>query len=73
MDTYVYTTSRSVQETEELPKDFTRLFTENLFTIEPTHIPEAVALYQQLSVKHEPLTLIQPEFECPQPPLRSVT
>jgi intraflagellar transport protein 52 len=33
-------------------------------------IPEAVALYDQLNVKHEQLSLIPPQFEVPLPPLR---
>ncbi|KAG5178614.1 Intrafragellar transport 52, osm-6-like protein, partial [Tribonema minus] len=58
-----------LQETEELPRDFTKLFNENLFKFDMDVIPEAVALYEQLDVKHEPLTLIPPTFECPLPPL----
>eukprot|EP00913_Durusdinium_trenchii_P033272 g31148.t1 len=33
-------------------------------------IPEAVKLYHQLGVKHEPLTLIPPQFETPMPALQ---
>ena len=33
-------------------------------------IPEAVNLYGDLRVKHEPLSLIPPQFECPQPDLQ---
>merc|ERR1719410_2820521 len=33
-------------------------------------IPEIVKLYEQLVVKHEPLTLIPPQFETPMPSLK---
>ncbi|ETK82527.1 hypothetical protein F441_12369 [Phytophthora nicotianae CJ01A1] len=60
-----------MQESEELPKDFTRLFDDSLFKFDTSLIPEAVNLYRELGVKHEPLTLIPPQFECPLPPLKS--
>ncbi|KAF4028348.1 putative ABC transporter domain-containing protein [Phytophthora infestans] len=60
-----------MQESEDLPKDFTRLFDDSLFKFDTSLIPEAVNLYRELGVKHEPLTLIPPQFECPLPPLKS--
>ncbi|RLN90031.1 hypothetical protein BBJ28_00010220 [Nothophytophthora sp. Chile5] len=60
-----------MQESEELPKDFTRLFDDSLFKFDTSLIPEAVSLYRELGLKHEPLTLIPPQFECPLPPLKS--
>ena len=33
-------------------------------------VPEARRLYEELGVKHEPLTLIPPQFETPLPALR---
>ncbi|OQS01756.1 Intraflagellar Transport Protein 52 [Achlya hypogyna] len=59
-----------MQEGEELPKDFTKLFDNSLFKFDTSLIPEAVALFKDLGVKHEPLTLIPPQFECPLPPLK---
>jgi intraflagellar transport protein 52 len=59
-----------MQESEELPKDFTRLFDSNLFKFDTNLIPEAVSLYKDLGVKHEPLSLIPPQFETPLPPLK---
>lgn len=50
-----------MQESEELPKDFTRLFDSALFKFDTSLIPEAVNLYKELGVKHEPLTLIPPQ------------
>ena len=58
-----------LQETEEVTKDFTTLFDDSLFKFDTSLIPEAVALYSQLEVKHEPLSLIPPQFEHPLPPL----
>jgi intraflagellar transport protein 52 len=43
--------------------------TKHTTQFDTTAIPEAVALFEQLSVKHEPLTLIPPTFECPLPQL----
>jgi intraflagellar transport protein 52 len=50
-----------MQESEELPKDFTKLFDNTLFKFDTSLIPDAVALYKELGVKHEPLTLIPPQ------------
>ena len=59
-----------LQETEEVTKDFTTLFDDALFKFDTSLIPEAVDLYTQLDVKHEPLSLIPPQFEHPLPPLQ---
>lgn len=59
-----------LQENEPLPRDFTQLFDESLFKFDTDLIPEAVKLYSQLGVKHEPLTLIPPQFETPMPELQ---
>jgi len=58
-----------LQESDELPKDFTTLFSNNLFKFDTDLIPEAIDLFRQLNVKHEPLTLIPPPFETPMPEL----
>ena len=49
-----------LEQPEELPKDFTKLFEENLFKFSTDLIPESIALYQKLGVKHDILTLIPP-------------
>lgn len=49
-----------LQESDELPKDFTTLFNEKLFKFDTDLIPECLDLYKQIGVKHEPLTLIPP-------------
>lgn len=59
-----------LQENEPLPRDFTQLFDDSLFKFDTDLIPEGVKLYQQLGVKHEPLTLIHPQFETPMPALQ---
>ena len=59
-----------LQEGEELPVDFTELFDHSLFKYDVSMIPEAVRLYDKLGVKHEPLSLIPPQFEVPLPPLQ---
>ena len=59
-----------LQESEPLPRDFTKLFDLKLYGFSPLLTTEAVALFDKLGVKHEPLTLIPPQFECPLPPLR---
>lgn len=56
-----------LQDMEELPTDFTKLFNDTMFQLDTNLIPEAVDLYKALGVKHEPLTLIPPQFECPLP------
>jgi len=57
------------QVEDELPKDFMKVFDETLFGFNTKLIPETVKLFDQLNVKHEPLTLIPPQFELPLPPL----
>jgi len=59
-----------LQETEELPVDFTTLFDHNLFKFDTNMVPAAIELYKKMNVKHETLTLIPPQFEVPLPPLQ---
>mmetsp|Transcript_20147 Transcript_20147/g.17287 ORF Transcript_20147/g.17287 Transcript_20147/m.17287 type:complete len:109 (+) Transcript_20147:727-1053(+) len=49
-----------LQESEELPRDFTVLFDSGLYKYDTNLIPEAIDLYGQVNLKHEPLTLIPP-------------
>lgn len=58
-----------LQEADELPRDFTRLTDDSLFTYNTNLVPEVVNLYKCLGVKPGPLTLIAPEFETPTLPL----
>ncbi len=59
-----------LQEGEEVPRDWTTMYDDSLFKFNTSLIPEAVALYEKLSVKKAPLTLIPPQFETPLPPLQ---
>ncbi|KAI9353849.1 hypothetical protein BDR26DRAFT_910587 [Obelidium mucronatum] len=59
-----------LQESEDVPKDFTTLFDVKLFNFDTSLVPEAIKLYDELRLKHEPLSLIQPQFETPLPPLQ---
>lgn len=59
-----------LQEGEELPLDFMKLFDHDLFKFGTHMIPEAVKIYERLGVKHEPLSLIPPQFDVPLPPLQ---
>lgn len=59
-----------LQEGQELPGNWTTLFDDTLFKLDTSLVPEAVALYSRLGVKKAPLTLINPQFETPLPPLQ---
>ncbi len=59
-----------LQETEDLPADFTKMFEHKLYDYNTDLVPDAVTLYERLNVKHEPLSLIPPQFEVPLPPLQ---
>ena len=58
-----------LQESDEIPADYTRLFEQRLFSISTQLVPSAIRAYEQLGVKHEQLRLISPQFETPLPPL----
>jgi len=59
-----------LHESDELPSDFTALFDHRMYSINTKALPESLALYDKLNVKHAPLTLIPPQFEVPLPPLQ---
>ncbi|CBH16719.1 intraflagellar transport protein component,putative [Trypanosoma brucei gambiense DAL972] len=60
----------AVEQQEELPRDFTKLFQIETFKLDTDMIPEVVEAYEKLNVKQEPLTLIPPEFLTPLPPVK---
>mmetsp|Transcript_21008 Transcript_21008/g.72574 ORF Transcript_21008/g.72574 Transcript_21008/m.72574 type:complete len:356 (+) Transcript_21008:875-1942(+) len=62
-----------LQENDELPRNFTKLFNDDLFRFDTDVVPEVVQLYELLHVKHEALSLIPPSFEYPLPPLQPAT
>lgn len=43
------------------------MFDDQLFKFDTNLIPDSVKLYETLKVKHEPLSLIPPQFETPLP------
>ena len=60
-----------LQESSELPQDFTKLFSTKLYNFDTHLVPEACNLYKQMEVKQEHLTLIPPTFETPMPSLQA--
>ena len=60
-----------LQESDELPRDFTTMFNDKLYKFDTDLIPEAIKLFGTLGVKHEPITLIPPQFETPMPALQA--
>ena len=59
-----------LQQAKPLPQDLGELLCEDMVSYDTNLIPDVVELYKKLGVKHEPLTLIRPEFERPIPRLR---
>lgn len=60
----------AVEQQEELPRDFTKLFQLDTFKLDTDKIPDVIDAYDKLGVKLEPLTLIPPEFLTPLPPVK---
>ena len=42
-----------LQESADLPKDFTKLFDTQLFSLDTDLVPEVAKLYKQLKVEHK--------------------
>ncbi|XP_050715155.1 intraflagellar transport protein 52 homolog [Eriocheir sinensis] len=59
-----------LQESDEVPTDYTQLFHTQLTSVDMQLVPAALESYNKLNVKHEPLRLITPQFETPLPPLQ---
>ncbi|XP_017397711.2 intraflagellar transport protein 52 homolog isoform X1 [Cebus imitator] len=59
-----------LQESDEIPRDFTTLFDLSIFQLDTTSFHSVIEAHEQLNVKHEPLQLIQPQFETPLPTLQ---
>uniref|UniRef100_A0A915ACJ2 Uncharacterized protein n=1 Tax=Parascaris univalens TaxID=6257 RepID=A0A915ACJ2_PARUN len=49
--------------------DFMKLFDTTLYTMDLSMWPKSIAAYDEVGLKHEPLTLIVPHFDVPLPPL----
>ncbi|KAL9183403.1 hypothetical protein ACHAXT_005190 [Thalassiosira profunda] len=62
-----------LHENEPLPQDYKSLLCDDLFRVHNDFVPDVIDLYKRLNVPYEPLALVQPQFECPHPPLRMAT
>lgn len=60
-----------LQESEDIPPDYTRLFQSSLYSVHTNMVPKVITSFSELGVKHEPLKLITPQFETPLPPLQA--
>eukprot|EP00956_Cyclotella_meneghiniana_P016736 scaffold26687_cov51-Cyclotella_meneghiniana.AAC.1 len=60
-------------EEEPLPQDCKSLLIGTQFSMKMDRITDVIDLYKKLNVPYEPLTLIEPHFECPHPPLKMAT
>ncbi|KAL1463768.1 hypothetical protein WDU94_015489 [Cyamophila willieti] len=60
----------SLMEFQEVLDDYTRFFSLGLSSVAMSTVPLVLDAYPQLQVRHEPLTLIPPQFESPLPSLR---
>lgn len=50
--------------------DYMQLFDHKMYSMNTNSVPEALKLYEELGVKHQPLKIITPKFEAPYPPLQ---
>ena len=58
-----------LQEHTPLPQDLNALYCRTPLLFDTSMIPKVMKLYNELNLKHEPLSLIKPEFERPHPSL----
>ena len=47
------------------------MYNDKLYKFDTDLVPETIALYDTLKVKHEPISLIPPSFETPMPALQA--
>ncbi|KAF7260150.1 hypothetical protein EG68_02289 [Paragonimus skrjabini miyazakii] len=59
-----------LQDSDEIPQNIAELFDQSLFNMDLNLVPHALNAYEKLQVKHEPLSLITPQFETPLPPIQ---
>lgn len=59
-----------LQESEDVPSDYTELFSKKLYQIDNITLTPILKAYTELQVDQEPLKLIKPHFETPLPPLQ---
>ncbi|KAK3710183.1 hypothetical protein QZH41_010581 [Actinostola sp. cb2023] len=59
-----------LQEGDEIPRDFSKMFDNELYRLDTGVVPGVIKAFEELHVRHEPLQLITPQFETPLPPLQ---
>ena len=47
------------------------MYNDKLYKFDTDLVPETIALFDQVKVKHEPISLIPPQFETPMPALQA--
>jgi intraflagellar transport protein 52 len=62
-----------LQDVDPLPQDYTTLLCDDQFGFTMDHIPKVIDLYKNLNVNYDSLSLIEPHFNCPLPPLQMAT
>jgi len=62
-----------LHENDPLPQDYQSMLCDDLFGLHNDYVPEVIDLYKRLNVPYEPLTLVEPQFECPHPPFQLAT
>lgn len=58
-----------LQETEDAPSDYTKLFTQQIYEIDNTLLAKVIAAYKDFHMEKEVLKLIKPQFDSPLPNL----
>ncbi|XP_034940573.1 intraflagellar transport protein 52 homolog [Chelonus insularis] len=58
-------------DSHDIPREYTKFFKHEFYSINLSMIPDCLKAYQDLGIKHEPLTLITPHFETPLPPTQA--
>uniref|UniRef100_T1L0X8 Uncharacterized protein n=2 Tax=Tetranychus urticae TaxID=32264 RepID=T1L0X8_TETUR len=58
-----------LQEIEDAPSDYTKLFSKELYEIDNTLLAKVILAYKEFHMEKEPLKLIKPQFEAPLPNL----
>ncbi|XP_054169236.1 intraflagellar transport protein 52 homolog [Oppia nitens] len=60
----------SLEESEELPSDYNKLFSKSINQITNTELTQVIKAYEELQMDRETLKLIKPQFETPLPALQ---
>lgn len=59
-----------LQEGEELPSDYNKLFSKNLYSLDNSTLTNVLSAYEEMNMEYESLKLIKPQFETPLPALQ---